>query len=68
MKAYRRIVKAKLHLFLTSALDRGELLTSRPGSFNPDRLYPLNWGPAWTFGSRQKPLPRQDSNPALSNP
>jgi hypothetical protein len=42
----RKHGRGKLHLFLTLALNGGELLTSRPGLFNPTKepRYSLNRG------------------------
>jgi hypothetical protein len=40
MKAYWG-VEVQLHAFLTSALDGGELLASRPGRFTPRERTPL---------------------------
>ena len=52
-------VEVQLHWFLTSALDRGERLTSRPGHFTPRKepRYPLNTkvcGPQSRFGNYKK--------------
>lgn len=35
-------VEVQLHAFLNSALDGSEQLTSRPGSFTPGKMYPLD--------------------------
>jgi hypothetical protein len=41
MKA-RGVVDVKLHRFLTSALGKGEWLTSRPGRFTPGGRPPVH--------------------------
>jgi hypothetical protein len=41
MKAYVG-VNVQIHIFLTSALVRGEWSASRPGRFTPEPLYPLD--------------------------
>jgi hypothetical protein len=42
---HTRKVEVQLHTFLTSALDTGQWLTSRPDRFAPGKepQYPLNW-------------------------
>jgi hypothetical protein len=65
-------VKVQRHAFLTSALDGGEWLASRPGRFTlRERAPATHWIGGW-MGSRavldpvvkrKVPSPRRDSNP-----
>jgi hypothetical protein len=58
-----------LHSFLTSALDGGEWLTSRPGRFTPTERT-LAPEPIWTGGGGEEKnsQPFPDSNPPIIHP
>jgi hypothetical protein len=75
MKAYRG-VEVQIHSYLTSALDGGEWLASRPGHFTPREKGPgIRWMGGWV-GPRagldavvRKKIPNlcRDSNPRSSS-
>ena len=60
-----RGTEVQLHSLLTSAIDRGERSTSRPGRFTPRKEPPYPWREGWVGPRREILLPLSPSYSAV---